>query len=195
MWEPVIDRWYPSLSHTSWPQGSSIDIKSDRTLQLTVSGIMLERVLQTYSLFFHSEEDAERQNVPDVLISNSLGSGIDFDLYDSATNSKLMTVKDGEVKAVVHFNRQLNANHISSLVDVRFLGEFGEQREHLLQLPFNINRPKICNLHYCSPEDIPSGSPKVKKMRPTVLEPIVEEVFENARYDPITARYEERSHI
>ena len=192
VWEPMIDKWKPILSHTSWALGSLIDIRSVNTLQLTVSGAMLERLLKTYSLFFHSKDEAERQYVPDVLVTNALGPNIGFDLYDSATNTKLMTLNNGEVKAVVYLQSQLNHNKIPSLADIAFTGEFGEQREPLLQLPFNINRPKICNVHHRTDDgdDTRGGQQRIMstKFRPTVLEPIIEEVFENSRYDPITAR-------
>ena len=192
VWEPMIDKWRPILSHTSWALGSLIDVKSANTLQLTVSGAMLERLLKTYSLFFHSDDEAERQNVPDALVMNSLGPNISFDLYDSATNSKLMDLDNGEVKSISNFHSHLNLNKIFSLVDIVFTGEFGQQRESLVQLPFNINRPKICNLHYRTDDGFDTGEEHhragITKFRTTVLEPIVEEVYENSRYDPITAR-------
>ena len=192
VWEPMIEKWRPVLSHTSWALGSLIDIKSTNTLQLTVSGAMLERLLKTYSLFFHSDDEAERQKVPDAVVMNSLGPNISFDLYDSATNSKLLNLDNGEVKSISNFHSHLNLNKIFSLVDIIFTGEFGQHRESLLQLPFNISKPKICNLHYRTDEGIDTGEGHhragITKFRTTLLEPIVEEVFENSRYDPIAAR-------
>jgi hypothetical protein len=80
--------------------GTSIEIKSDHTMQLTVSGIMLEKLLQTYSLFYCFDEMVDRQEVPDVVINNTLGADIAFEVFDSATNISLMTLNNNEIKAV-----------------------------------------------------------------------------------------------
>ena len=195
VWEPILDKWHPTLTLTSWSTGSYIDIKADQTLQLTVSGIMLEKILQTYYLFFEEDSSTQREEVPDILISNSLGPGIAFDVYDSATNKKLLSLKDTEAKPLPRVSNQIRLNHIISVADIVFTGPLGAQRDPLRHLPFNINRPKICNLQIR-----PSGvegksvdgfdkSDNVQDMSiSTILEAIEEEVFENARYDILTAR-------
>ena len=63
-------------------------------MQLTVSGIMLEKLLQTYSLLLRQDDYvAEREDVPDVIINNTLGPDIVLDICDSATTMKLMTIQ------------------------------------------------------------------------------------------------------
>lgn len=198
VWEPVLDKWRPSLSLTTWTVGSFLEIRSDHSLQLTVSGIMLERTLMTYSLFFEYDGKAQRMDVPDMLLCNSLGDGIAFDVYDSATHTKLVSLSNLEMKAVPNVQSQANMNHISSMADVVFTGNFGIQREPLRQLPFNINRPRVCNLQNLQSAqgksssgvyDEKTQSQKVSIAASAVLEPIVEEAYENARYDPLTTRY------
>ena len=77
------------------------DIRSEHTMQLTVSGIMLEKLLQTYSLLLRQDDYvAEREDVPDVVINNTLGPDIVLDICDSATTMKLMTIQGLESKAV-----------------------------------------------------------------------------------------------
>ena len=195
VWEPILDKWHPTLTLTSWSTGSYIDIKAEQTLQLTVSGIMLEKILQTYYLFFEEDSSTQREEVPDILISNSLGPGIAFDVYDSATNKKLLSLKDTETKPIPRVSNQIRLNHIISVADIVFTGPLGTQRDPLRHLPFNINRPKICNLQIRplggegKAVDGFDKSDNVQDMSiSTILEAIEEEVFENARYDILTAR-------
>ena len=195
VWEPILDKWHPSVTVTTWTTGSYIDIRADQTLQLTVSGIMLEKILQTYYLFFEEDSCTHREEVPDILISNSLGPGIEFDVYDSATNKKVLSLKDMEAKPVPRVSNQTRLNHMISVADIVFTGPLGTQRDALRHLPFNINRPKICNLQirHSGGEgkgpDVFDKTGNVQDMSmSTILEAIEEEVFENARYDLLTAR-------
>jgi hypothetical protein len=197
-----------------------------------------------------SEEVVERDTSPDVVLSNTLGDGIDIEVYDSATATLLMTIPGGTSAAVPKIleNGQpapATGNsplaHIPLAVDVWFTGKFGEERMPLYHLPFNINKPRTFNLQprpftalpssSLSPAlmalamksastsasvsasagagtgtgtgtgtqsrqpsssstststTFPTGSPPRKAI---LLEPIIEEAFENCRYDPITGRY------
>lgn len=183
LWEPILDRWHPSLSLVTWPLGTVVEITSEATMQLTVSGIMLEKLMQTYSLLFEDDTTAQREEVPGILICNSLGPDIAFDVYDGARAKKLMSLENAQVKPVPvpQSSSQSNVRQLLSIADIQFTGEFGAVRDTLRQLPFNLNRPKICNLHVI---DIPDEKTPAEKFAPTpVLEPIVEEVYENARYD------------
>lgn len=198
-------------------------------MQLTVSGIMLEKLLQTYSLFFCLDDVVEREEVPDVLINNTLGPEIGFEVFDSATNVSLMTLNSNEMKPVPFLQDGGKAflrggrsfshlGNIPTVVDIHFLGQFGEERLPLHHLPFNINKPRTYNLQ---PRPHPDsevtegvrlmrdplpidklkggrGSERERRglksyvpgtcSRSVVLEPIVEEVYENSRYDPLTGR-------
>jgi hypothetical protein len=88
-----MDRWHPSLSVTSWALGSSVEIKSEHTMQFTLSGIMLENLLLTYSLFYRMDDSVEREEVPDILICNALGTDISFEVFGSASRARLMALK------------------------------------------------------------------------------------------------------
>ena len=237
VWEPIMDRWHPLLSLTSWDLGSSVELKSDHTMQLTVSGIMLEKLLETYSLFFRLDDLKEREEVPDVLIINALGSDISFDIYDSASNICIMNLERNEAKPLPRLpvnrkngNRSRNdiqsshsMKHTPTVVDIHFKGNFGDQRLPLRHLPFNVNKPRAYNLQprpldlkevkfregmmrgggtsiSPSPSSLSSSSASSSLKEASsnaispftcsvVLEPIVEEVFESSRYDPITGRY------
>jgi hypothetical protein len=191
LWEPILDRWHPSLSLVTWPLGTVVEIRSEATMQLTVSGIMLEKLMQTYSLFFEDDSTAQREEVPGILICNSLGPDISFDVFDGASSKKLMSLENAQVKPVPvpvpQSSSQSNTRQLSSIADIQFTGEFGAVRDTLRQLPFNLNRPKICNLHVTG---ITGEITTAEKFAPTpVLEPIVEEVYENARYDLLLVRY------
>jgi hypothetical protein len=189
LWEPILDQWHPSLSLVTWPLGTVVEITSEATMQLTVSGIMLEKLLQTYSLFFEDDSTAQREEVPGILICNSLGPDIAFDVYDGASGKKLISLENAQIKPVPvpQSSSQSNIRQLSSIADIQFTGEFGAVRDTLRHLPFNLNRPKICNLHVI---DVMEERTTGEKFSPTpVLEPIVEEVYENSRYDLLLVRY------
>ena len=199
LWESIMDRWHPSLSLTSWALGWGVEIKSEHTMQLTVSGIMLQSLLQTYSLFFRTNDIVEREEVSDVFIVNTLGFGIELDIYDSATGVLIMDLKGYDSKPVPRLQipvkkRNLTGpvRNIPSVVDVHFSA--GVERLPLHHVPFNINKPRAYNLHPCVLNDVVeydsiSGTKiSVPQSPPIILEPIEEEVFENARYDLIIGR-------
>jgi hypothetical protein len=199
VWEPMIDRWHPSLSYTSWTVGSSIELRSDHTMQLTVSGTMLEVLLQTYSLFFRMDDVAERDEVPDVLISNFLGSDTGLEIFDSSTGVAIMTLSGLESKPLPRVagggtrKRSIySLRNTPGVVDIHFTGVFGEQRLPLHHLPLNVSKPRAYNLQprpVLGPDDSRNAGSRSAHSQPVVLEPIVEEVFESSRYDPLTGRY------
>lgn len=199
VWEPMIDRWHPSLSYTSWTVGSSIELRSDHTMQLTVSGTMLEVLLQTYSLFFRMDDVAERDEVPDVLISNFLGPDTGLEIFDSSTGVGIMTLVGLESKPLPRVagggsrRRSIySLRNTPGVVDIHFTGVFGEQRLPLHHLPLNVSKPRAYNLQprpVLGPEDSRNAGSGSAHSQPVVLEPIVEEVFESSRYDPLTGRY------
>eukprot|EP01038_Epipyxis_sp_PR26KG_P007511 gene7511-10233_t len=51
VWEPVLDIWRPEVNIYSKGNASVLEIKSDHTMQVTVSGYMLETLLRSYTLF------------------------------------------------------------------------------------------------------------------------------------------------
>lgn len=149
LWEPVLDQWYPSLSLSYGPLGTKIELNSMHTMQVTVSGIMLEKVLQTYSLLLrdHDDDTSEREELPGVMVNNTLGSSIGIEVYDSTTSEMLMSLKDGETKGLpcLQTRKELKYGQAgsvtSSAIDLHFLGEFGKERLDLHHLPFNVNKP------------------------------------------------------
>ena len=188
LWEPILDRWHPSLSLVTWPLGTVVEVRSDDTMQLTVSGIMLEKLMQTYSLFFEDDSTAVREEIPGIVICNSLGPDIAFDVHDSASSRKLLSLENNQEKPVPVplSSSHSNMRHISLLADVQFTGDFGAVWDTLRHLPFNLNRPRICNLQINETKDDKATPGKVSSS--TVLEPIIEEVYENARYDLLLVR-------
>ena len=202
LWESIMDRWHPSLSLTSWALGWGVEIKSEHTMQLTVSGIMLQSLLQTFSLFFRSSDIVEREEISDVLIHNTLGFGIELDIYDSASGVLIMNLKGIDSKPVPRLQipgKKRNftgpIRNIPSVVDLHFRG--GVERQPLHHIPFNINKPRAYNLHPCLgvvDTSVESCSVSGKRRSvphtpPILIEPIEEEVFENCRYDLIIGRY------
>ena len=168
-------------------------------MQLTVSGIMLQSLLQTFSLFFRTSDIVEREEISDVLIHNTLGFGIELDIYDSASGVLIMDLKGLDSKPVPRLqipdkkrNFTGSVRNIPTVVDVHFRA--GVERQPLHHIPFNINKPRAYNLHPCLIDttvescSVSGKSRSVPHSPPILLEPIVEEVFENCRYDLIIGR-------
>ena len=202
IWEPILDRWHPGMSIKTIDREITFEINAEHTMQLTVSGIMIEKLLQTYSLLLRLEEVIERENIPHIVVNNLLGQSIDIEIYDSSTNIKLLSLAGGQSGPLSRVNdrsaRSWSSNtHTPAVIDIYFLGTFGTERMPLYHLPLNITKartyhlqPRIDNLNdenYVLFKNAGQNAITKKSRRVLIIEPIVEEVFENSRYDPITA--------
>lgn len=170
LWEPVLDRWHPTASLVTMGRGVNLDIKSEHTTQITVSGTMLEKLLQTYSILLRLDDIAERENVPEVTVNNLLG--VPIDIFDSASNVRILKlgpIASAAVPEVADAHRLGFANpvHVPSAVDLHFAGKLGEDRMPLMHLPFNINKPRIHNLQHRDEEyDEGWGIDRTKRRSP-----------------------------
>lgn len=202
IWEPILDRWNPGMSIKTIEKEISFEINAEHTMQLTLSGIMIEKLLQTYSLLLRLEEVIERENIPHVVVNNLLGDSIEIDIYDSSTNTKLLNLVGGQSGPLSRVSdrsaRSWSTNsHIPAVIDIYFAGKFGTERMPLYHLPLNITKartyhlqPRVDNLkdeNYVLFKNAGPNAITKKSRRVFIIEPIVEEVFENSRYDPITA--------
>lgn len=190
VWEPILDRWHPEMTINTAEDGTVYDIKSDHTMQITISGIMLETLMQTYSLLTNFDDTTERELVPDIVLENCLGESLDTNISDSATGTHLLSLSAGQCAAIPRVKDASNkayasATHMPSAVNIEFLGTFGSERLPLYNLPFNINKPRAYHLQTRDTDD--ADTPREKRM--VVIEPIVEEVYENSRYDPMAGRW------
>ena len=224
MWEPILDRWHPTLQIVTEDGEIKYNVKSDHTMQMTVSGIMLETLMQTYSLLLSlsKEEDttSARQITSEVIVQNKLGEPIAFDVINSANKTKIMSLSHGEQKEIVPLtgsNDSLKlrtsslATGIPSNIDISFTGPFAAQRAGLTNLPLTSATTRLYHLlprldgskgdeidnTRGSRSDHRSGEgtldatssvhPELHQL--VVIEPIEEEAFEYARYDPITSTW------
>ena len=202
IWEPILDRWHPGMSIKTIENEISFEINADHTMQLTVSGIMIEKLLQTYSLLLRLEEVIERENIPHVVVNNLLGHSIDIDIYDSTNNIKLLSLAGGQSGPLSRVNDRSarswsTHSNTPAVIDIYFVGKFGSERMPLYHLPLNITKsrtyhlqPRIDNLkdeNYVLFKNVGQNAITKKSPRVLMIEPIVEEVFENSRYDPLTA--------
>ncbi len=92
-WEPVLDRWHPKLVITTGKNGINYSIRSAHTMQVTVSGRMLQTILETNSLLRARQVDDgewEREIVPEVAVHNLLGAPVEVEILDSVSGSELL---------------------------------------------------------------------------------------------------------
>ena len=95
IWEPFIEKWSPDLKFETNSENSALTVSSPLTLQFNVTGIMLDRLLQTYSVLLRAEEsmknvDGKRSEVHDFVIQNLVGEEIS--IHDVRRDKLLFTI-------------------------------------------------------------------------------------------------------
>jgi hypothetical protein len=200
IWEPILDRWNPSLNIILASNNTFCKIKSERTMQFTVSGIMLEKLLETYSILLRLEDVYERNAVPDLIIYNKLGPMLDIDIYESVNKTKLLSLNGGKSGSFPrnddnslydseYNNSKFSSSNIPSLIDIHFKNKFGNNKLPLYHIPLNTNKLRSYNIHpkkknYENIDEIPNCN--LNEQSITMIEPIQEIVYECSRYEPIT---------
>ncbi len=168
VWEPIVDRWHPKLSIDTGRIGTVFNIRSAHTMQVTVSGKMLQTFLETSSLLQQVQEmgnnNLGRDIVPEMSVENALGSSIEIQLYDSMSGQHLVTVDSGKTDAIPKVkptdskhtknnSRGRRGHHIlgsklPTSIDIHFGGKFGEERVPIQNLPLFLNKPRLCHIHH-----------------------------------------------
>lgn len=193
-WEPIIEKCQPIfLMSSTTSTGGLIEFKYDSTIQFNLSGAMSSALSHTYSLlneeivdsdseFFAQRERNERHAA--LRFKNDLG--VPINLYDSIRGVHVLTLADSTPTACPPIpmsaseTRSSRKNVYPSMFDLRFMGKLDTERAPLLQLPVNVSNPKAYYVRYIGKTG--DGA--------TLLEPIVEEVYENQRYDVMKMKWQ-----
>lgn len=210
IWEPILDRWNPTLNIILTSNNTICKIKSEHTMQFTVSGIMLEKLLETYSILLRLEDVYERNAVPDLIIYNNLGPMLDIDIYHSVNKTKLLTLNGGKscsfpreddnsLHNSEYYNSKFSSSNIPTLIDIYFKNKFGNNKLPLYHIPLNTNKQRSYNIHpkkkYCENMNISNeNKDEISKnnlieQSITMIQPIQEIVYECSRYEPITGTW------
>ena len=241
LWEPLLERWLPTLRVYSQRGTQTIEISSNQTLQLTVSGIMLETLMRSYTLLFqqysggrgeHGNSDiaATTSSLSNIEVHNCLGDDVGIELQDSTTGHSLLVLvpveHGGSAQGIlksdrptsssssrIEVKRALSGLYLSELkltsVNLHFLGYLEGERHSLLHLPLNLAKPKAYTLApkvkepraFNNSKIIPTAADSSKSAvvdtlyerlaseQPILLEPVVEEVYQNSRYDPLSGQW------
>jgi hypothetical protein len=204
-WEPLIDPWHPRLVFFNSSVLQSFEVLSSHTLQFSISSTFLETIRQTQSILFSSQEIVEiRAAIPTVTFQNHLG--VPVDLINSSTQSIIFSLEPGGVASIFIVHQTtgylypqeqsgISCEFMTSLpeaVDVVLRGDIGQSRLPVTRLSLNVAKPK----RYTFPtkeirlldDDLltPSSSPSFSQS----TDPIVEEVFECERYNPLTGEWD-----
>ena len=185
VWEPILEKWRLESELVSNAEEMGLVISSPHTMQLTATGMMLEKVLATYSLLQH---DAGHSTgfMAEISVRNLLGTGIDVKLVDSFTNYALASLS-GEVTEPVplFFDRTgvdegRRNSRLPTMVNAHFGGVLEGERHPLLQLPLQCVAPRMYTLQL---------TPAHLNAVDVEYDPITVEYFENQRYDPLTRQW------
>ena len=184
-WEPIMERWNPNVSVSSGGvNGIAVEFAYQKTVQFNISGAMvkgLSHALKLVSQNFTSTEMLRESNESTVTFINELG--VPVDLYDSKSGKKLfalpprqpVSIDDMRKDANVLTSRERKSKH-PTYYGLKFTGKLGQDRMPLDQLPLNASKPRGFQL-------IPSLRLLKDHKEDIMMEPILEEVYENERYD------------
>jgi len=211
VWEPFVEKFMAEIELSSTTAEVVANVTVDKTLQLTTTGIMLETLLHTYSLLVGIDEGAsstkyalKRDIVPQYLIKNYLGDNMDLRVIEPDVRRIMFTVpadvdnsSELEDKKSVcyhasspvyaHSTQLALANpmakkHMLSAdqkaINMHILGRCQGEWLPLTRLPLGANKRR---LYYLQPAGRSSRS-----HHDALARPMIEEIFENQRYDPLT---------
>lgn len=183
-WEPVMERWHATVDLGTHSNGSFVNVISTHTMQCTLSGIMLETLLQTVSLQLRSDGKHVRDDVHDVVLKNQLG--VPVSVYDSCSKALLLTLTDDTITPLYASHSDSISDTITRcrqtpiLMDLKFEGRLGQERLPLYHLPLNI---RTCKAYHLRPALFGSDKVSGKVLGDSLS--ITEEIYENQRYDPM----------
>ena len=97
VWEPVIERWMPSMSLTKDSKGTNLLLKNIGMIQLNVTGTLLKCITNAISLVSRSQLNVitTRSIVAPLKFSNQLGIAVE--LFDAAKDISIMRLDDGSL--------------------------------------------------------------------------------------------------
>ena len=189
-WEPFMEKWYPTVLINSKPsEGLSIELSYQNIVQCNLSGKLIKSVSHAHKLV--TQEDNDYRNILSATSSDEYpitfinDLGVPFHLNDSRTGNLLLTLSNSNPAPLIQgsISCGMTTDRISAyptVYDIYFLDKLGTERLPLLQLPLNINKPRH---YYLKP------SMKLLNNTNVTLEPIVEDVYENQRWDGIKQRW------
>ena len=179
-WEPILERWLLCAALESSTEEIALSLTSSHTMQITTTGIMLEKILNSYSLFAKAESHSYFGNTaPEISILNHLGENADIELIDTLSNEVLAVARGNSNDAVpLSLKPDLDgrSNRIPKTVNLHFCGTLGMERLPLLQLPLKTTEARAYSLQL---------SPEYHEVIGHYRDPIVVEYYQNQRFDPL----------
>jgi hypothetical protein len=203
-WEPILEAWKPSIQLSSHPkEGYFINLSSEQAVQMTTSTIMISTVFETYSEMQLSHSSERNSHFgSDVILLNHLGVGVE--VFSSVEPGTRVPLTDEMVREDDDPEND-RTGPVPSFVDVRFLGKLGEMVEPLYHVSTEETGTRVFHLlpKLSPPGQLPAeeaiqvedGMEEQESVNGEgtwrdsddayPLETVEEELFENARYDPI----------
>ena len=146
------------------------------------------------------------QTLTDQSLASSSESAVSFlnqlefpiEIYDSLTRENVASLEPGQLIPLVTLSNQyyrswLKSQNIQgpSLFDLKVMGILQHERLPLFHLPLNINKPRP---YYLLPNmsafgAIDNHNTNLSSTASLGSEPIVEEIYENQRYNPLETRW------
>lgn len=156
IWEPVVENWTPSFrlcfeTLRGGEQENSFELTSQRPLQVTVSGILLCKLLETFTSVaqtsFHVKPDHVELASSDISLTNSLG--LPITVYPSLRCSTRILVLDdiNRTALIPKLNKEgrpvqgeESEGTLPVALDIHLGGELAEEKQPLLHLPVNASK-------------------------------------------------------
>ena len=208
VWEPVMERWQPSLKLVKDFSGTDILLKFHNAVQINITGTLLKCVMNAVSLISKASNERDDENraslsvrystrrtVPPLRISNQLG--VDIELFDASKEKSLLVLVDSEMHpipdstAISNFDFSLTTSDWSRprMFYVLFKGELEGKLAPLRQLSSAaLKKPKIYHLQPGS--DFPISNQATVPIAGRAIAPVTVDLYQYQRYNIVTQRWE-----
>jgi hypothetical protein len=182
LWEPILEHWQLSVALDSNTEEVVLAVSSLHTMQVTITGAFLEKLLQSYSLLTKLDgSNFIHESAPEISVRNLLGADMGVTLVDSLFGDKRVSVPGGIIGdpvalSFVRSGRDKAETQTSGFVNVEFEGGLKYERLPLLQLPLKPVEPRLYNLQLL---------PALHEVAGLYQDPLIVEYFQNERFDPL----------
>lgn len=188
LWEPLMERWQPSLTFQQTTEGKELSVRYDNFVQINVTSILIRCITNAVMLIGRIGEEGtycSRGNTHPLTIRNQLG--IPVDLYEAGSEKPLIaldhdaTVKIPHLSEEVRQSRLAREKEFSRSFDLKFSGEYASSFLTFRDLKLDIHKPKIFQLQNTR------GS-----MQRSVSNyaPVVEEIYQYSRFNMLKNSWE-----
>jgi hypothetical protein len=178
-WEPLMERWNPTINISKSSTGISVQISYNRLLQFNVTGELLKCIVGTAALVSRiGKEGSYKSRKKIIALSFRNESGVPVDIVDHKSKQLLASIAAedalSEQRSAIEMDADFDLSAIAE-VDLYFVGDYMDMWAPLQRLSTSSRKPKVYQMHSLS-EDKETVSLDVSA-------PVTEEVYQYSRFN------------